>query len=82
MDINIFAKETEKLLKYKDFQIEVDRMWQLKTLIIPIVADISGLVKKGTAKHLEKILDKQYLAKVQKRVLTSPAHILRKALSM
>ena len=66
MDINIFAKETEKL----------------KTSIIPIVADILRLVKKGTAKHLEKILGKQYLAKVQKRVLTSLAHILRKALSM
>ena len=55
MDINISAKEFKKLSKYKDLQIEVERMWQLKTSIIPIVADALGLVRKGTANHLEKI---------------------------
>ena len=62
MDINISAKKFEKVSKYKDLQIEVERMWQLKTLIIPIVAGTLGLVKKGTPKHLEKIPGKQNLA--------------------
>ena len=57
-------------------------MWQLKTSIIPVVVDALGLVKKGTSKHLRKIPCKQNLAKVQKNVLTSPTHILRKALSI
>ena len=57
-------------------------MWQLKTSIIPVVVDALGLVKKGTSKHLGKIPCKQNLAKVQKNVLTSPTHILRKALSI
>ena len=55
MDINNSAKEFEKLSKYKDLQIAVERMWQLKISIIPIVVGALGLVKKGTAKHLEKI---------------------------
>ena len=48
MDINISAKEFQKLSKYKGLQIEVDRVWQLKTSIIPIVAGVLELVKKGT----------------------------------
>ena len=52
LDINISAKEFEKLWKYKDLQLEV--------------VDALGLVKKGTAKHLEKIPCKQTLAEIQK----------------
>ena len=56
MDINISAKAFEKLSNYKDLQIEVERM--RKTSIIPIAVGGLGLVKKGTAKHFEKILGK------------------------
>ena len=63
MDINIFAKEFEKL-RYKDLQIKVERMWQFKTSIFPIVVGTLGLVKKGTAKHCEKISRKQNLAEI------------------
>ena len=74
MDINISAKEFEKLSKYKDLQIEVERMWQLKISIIPIVVGALGFVKNETEKYIGKIPGKQ------KIVLTSPAPILRKAL--
>ena len=73
MNINISAKEFEKLSKYKDLQIEVERIWQLKTSIIPIVVGAIELVKKGTAKHLEKIPGTQSLEEIQKIVLTSTA---------
>ena len=82
MQTNISAKEFGKLSKYKDLQIEVYRMWQLETSTISIVVGALGLVKKGTAKHLERIPGKQILSEVQKIVLTSTAHILRKALSI
>ena len=39
-------------------------------------------MKKGTAKHLQKIPGKQNLAEIQKIVLTSTAHILRKAIKI
>ena len=38
--------------------ISVERMWQLKTSVISIVAGALELVKKRTAKHLEKIIEK------------------------
>ena len=80
--MNISAEEFEKLSKYKDLQIEVERMWQLKTSIALIVVGALGSVKKGTAKHLEKIPGKQNLAEIQKVVLTSTAHILGKVLAI
>ena len=45
MDINISAKEFEKLSKYRDLQIEVEKMWWLKTSKTPIVVGTLGLVK-------------------------------------
>ena len=70
IDISISTQKTEKLSKYKDLQIEVELMWQLKTLVIPIVVGevvgALGLVKMGTAKHLEKIPGTQTLADTKK----------------
>ena len=71
MDINISARELKTLSKYKDLEIEGERMWQLKTSIILIAVGVLGLVKKETAKHLEKIPGKLNLAEIQKIVLTS-----------
>ena len=56
MDINVSAKEFKKLSKYKDLHVEVDRTWQLKTSVIPIVVGSLGLVKKETAKHWKRFL--------------------------
>jgi len=30
-DRNVIKKEAEKILKYKDLTIEIERMWKLKT---------------------------------------------------
>ena len=45
----------EKLSKYKDLEIEVEKMWHLKTTTIPLVAGTLGLIKKGTNAFIEKI---------------------------
>ena len=33
-DLNIIQKEAEKVNKYRDLQVEVQRMWSAKTFVI------------------------------------------------
>ena len=47
---NTSAKFTEKLSKYKDLEIETNRMWDMKTETIPVVVGALGLIKKGLDK--------------------------------
>ena len=53
-------------------------MWHLKPTLIPIVEGAIGRVKTGTNKYLQQIPGKPSLTEIQKIVLTSAAHILRK----
>ena len=43
---NTTVKVTEKLSKYKDLEIEIERMWGMKTTTIPVVIGALGLIKK------------------------------------
>ena len=81
-DNNVSAKEFEKLSKYKDLEIEVSKMWNVRTTTIPVIIGALGIIKKGTQKHLEKIPGNIPLCELQKIVLNSTAHILRKVLSI
>ena len=81
-DRNISAKAFEKLSKYKDLEIEVQKMWHLKTKTLPVVVGALGLIKKGTQDFLDQIPGKPSLQEVQKIVQNSTAHILRRTLSI
>ena len=54
-DKNTFTKVSEKIPKYKDLEIEITRMWQMKAEIIPVVLGALRVIKKGSEKFNSKI---------------------------
>ena len=81
-DRNIAQKEFEKLSKYKDLEIEIQKMWHLETSTVPVVVGALGMLKQGTNEYIESIAGKPNLFEIQKIALTSTAHLLRKFLSI
>ena len=56
----------EKLNKYKDLEIEVERMWGLKTTTVPVVMGALGTVKKDMKTTPTKSLAKSLYVKSRK----------------
>jgi len=40
----IIKKEAEKILKYKDLITEIQRMWDVKTKVIPVIIGATGTI--------------------------------------
>ena len=76
----MIKKETEKILKYKDLTVEIQRMWNVKTKVIPVVIGASGTISNTFRKYVSNIPGKHEVKELQKRVILGTAHILRKVL--
>ena len=59
-DRNIALKETEKS-KHKDLELEIQGMWHMKTVVIPVVVGALGTVKKGMVETLRKYQSRELL---------------------
>ena len=69
-DRNVVQKEAEKKLKYKSLCIEIQRMWNLKCTIIPVIIGATGILTKGLRKNLEVIPGKHSVDSPQKKTYT------------
>ena len=81
-DQNNSLKAFQKLSKYKYLEIEVTKMWKLKTNIIPVVIGALGIIKMESQNFIDQIPGKSSLQEIQKIVLTSTTQILQKVLSL
>ena len=45
-DSNVIKKEAEQILKYKDLTVEIHRMWNVKTTVIPVIIGATGTIWK------------------------------------
>ena len=52
---NASGKVVEKLSKYKALEIEIARMWKMRTETTPVVIGALGVIKKGLEKYVDKI---------------------------
>ena len=80
-DRNVVQKEAEKKLKYWSLCIEVQRMWNLKCTIIPlIIIGATGIVTRNLRKNLEDIPGKHSIDSLQKTAILGTSHTIRKVL--
>jgi hypothetical protein len=77
-DSNVNTKETEKLSKYKDVEIEVSRVWKVRTKIMPVITGALGTIKKVLDQNIQLLPGHLLAIVLQTITLMSPAHIIRK----
>ena len=79
-DINVIKKEGEKILKYKELTIEIQRMWYVKTRVIPVMNGATGTISKSFRKYVIDIPGNRDVKELQKTAVLGTAHILREVL--
>ena len=69
-----------KVLKYKDLTIEIQRMWNVKTKVIPVIIGATGTISKTFRKYVSNTPGKHEVKELQKTAILGTAHIFRKVL--
>jgi hypothetical protein len=77
-DRNVIKKETEKILKYKDFTIEIKLMCNVKAKVIPVIIGATGTISKSFRKYVSNIPKNHEVKKLKKTAILDTAHIPRK----
>ena len=52
-DRNVIKKEAEN---YEDLTIEIQRMWNVKTKVIPVIIGATGTILKSFRKYVSNVL--------------------------
>ena len=76
----MIKNKAEKILKYKDLTIEIQRMWNVKTKVIPVILGATGTISKSFRKYVSNIPGTHEVKELQKIAILGTAHILRKVL--
>ena len=79
-DRNFVQKEAEKKLKYNSLCVEMQRMWNLKCTIVPVIIGATGIVTRSLKKNLETIPGKHSIDSLQKTAILGTSHTIRKVL--
>ena len=80
-DRNVIKKEAETILKYKDQTIEIQRMWKVKTRVIPVIIRATGTISKSFRKYVSNITGNHEVKELQKTAILGTANLLRKMLT-
>ena len=79
---NLILKRYEKLDNYSELRLEIARMWDKETLIVPIIIGALGSIPNDLECNLKKLGISYNVGTLQKSVLLGTANILRKVLSI
>jgi len=65
---------------YNSLCIDVQRMWNLKCTVIPVIIGATGIVTRSLRKNLEAVPGKHSIDSLQKTAVLGTAHTIRKVL--
>jgi MinD-like ATPase involved in chromosome partitioning or flagellar assembly len=74
-------KKAQKIPIYKDLTIKIQRMWKVKTKVIPVIIGATETISKSFRKYVSNIPGNHEVKKLQKTAILGTAHILRKVLT-
>ena len=74
------AKGSGKEVEIQEFMYRIQRMWNLKCTIIPVIIGSSGIVTRSLRKNLEAVPGKHSIDSLQKTAILGISHIIRKVL--
>jgi hypothetical protein len=77
---NVIKKKAQKILKYKYLTTEIQRMWNVKTEMIPVITGATGTISKSFRKCLSNVLGKHDIKELKKTATLGTAHTLRNVL--
>jgi len=68
-DRNVIKKEAEKIVKYKYLTIEIQRTWNVKTKLVPVIIGATGTISQSFRKYVSNIPGKHEVKELQKRAI-------------
>jgi hypothetical protein len=80
-DRNVIKKEAEKILNCEVITIEIQRMWDVKARVVPIIITATGTISKSFRKYVSNIPGYHDVKELQKTATLGTAHVLRKVLT-
>ena len=80
-DRNVLKKEAEEILKHKDLTIQIQRMWNVRSQLIPVIIGATGTISELFRKYVINIPENHEVKELQKTAILGTAHILRKVLT-
>jgi hypothetical protein len=72
------SHKKQKKLQDKSLCTDIQRMWSMKCIIIPVIIGATGIVTKGLTKNLEAIPGKHSTDSIQKTAILGTSHIIWK----
>jgi hypothetical protein len=70
----MIKKEAEIILKYKDLTIEIQRMWNLKTKLLPTMTRAAGTILKSFRKYVRNVPGK-HIKELQRTAILGIANL-------
>ena len=73
---NFDKKKAEKIIKYKDLRLEIQRMWNVKSKVISVIICATGTISKSFRKYMSNIPGNHEVKELQKTAILGTAYIL------